>query len=111
MLAYDFGLYRVVPTGPADYTALNARPAAPEAVGGTVRLAAMNTLNFFVTLERPPTISGPGPCGGNQNLDCRGADADQPLEFTRQRDKLLIALSGLDADVIGLNELENTPGC
>jgi len=32
------------------------------------------------------------------------------LEFTRQRDKLLTALSGLDADIIGLNELENTPG-
>ena len=110
VLAYDFGLYRVVPTGPADYTALNVRPAAPEAVGGTVRLAAMNTLNFFVTLDTTTSDSGPGPCGGNQNLDCRGADADQPLEFTRQRDKLLIALSGLDADVIGLNELENTPG-
>ena len=31
-------------------------------------------------------------------------------EFTRQRDKLLAALAGLDADVIGLNELENTTG-
>ena len=49
-------------------------------------------------------------CGGGQNLECRGADADQPLEFTRQRDKLLAALAGLDADIIGLNELENTPG-
>ncbi|HEX4897828.1 MAG TPA: ExeM/NucH family extracellular endonuclease, partial [Candidatus Limnocylindrales bacterium] len=28
----------------------------------------------------------------------------------RQRDKLLAALDGLDADIIGLNELENTPG-
>ena len=52
----------------------------------------------------------PGPCGGNANLDCRGADADQPDEFTRQRTKLLQALDGLDADIIGLNELENTPG-
>ena len=31
-------------------------------------------------------------------------------EFTRQRDKLLQALAGLDADIIGLNEIENTPG-
>jgi len=31
-------------------------------------------------------------------------------EFDRQRDKLIAALDGLDADVIGLNELENTPG-
>jgi predicted extracellular nuclease len=70
----------------------------------------MNTLNFFVTLDTTTSDSGPGPCGANQNLDCRGADADQPLEFTRQRDKLLTALSGLDADIIGLNELESTPG-
>ena len=45
-----------------------------------------------------------------KNVECRGADTDQPTEFTRQRDKLLAALAGLDADVIGLNELENTPG-
>jgi predicted extracellular nuclease len=49
-------------------------------------------------------------CGPSQDFECRGADADQPLEFERQRDKLLAALDGLDADIIGLNELENTPG-
>jgi predicted extracellular nuclease len=109
VLGFDFSLYRIYPTGPADYTATNPRPAAPEPVGGTLRVAAMNTLNFFVTLDTTASDSGPGPCGGNQNLDCRGADADQPLEFTRQRDKLLKALTGLDGDIIGLNELENTP--
>ena len=110
VLGYDFSLYRIFPTGPADYTPVNPRPAAPEPVGGTVRVAAMNTLNFFVTLDTTASDTGPGPCGGNANLDCRGADADQALEFTRQRDKLLTALAGLDADIIGLNELENTPG-
>ena len=44
-----------------------------------------------------------------QNLDCRGADSVEPTEFTRQRDKLLAALSGLNGDVVGLNEIENTP--
>ena len=110
ILGYDFGLYRVVPTGGADYTAANPRPAAPEDVSGSIRVAAMNTLNFFVTLDTTASDTGPGPCGANQNLDCRGADADQPLEFSRQRDKLLTALAGLDADIIGLNELESTPG-
>ncbi len=110
VLGFDFSLYRIFPTGPADYTAVNPRPAAPEPVGGNLRVAAMNTLNFFLTLDTTASDSGPGPCGGNQNLDCRGADADQPSEFTRQRDKLLAALAGLDADIIGLNELENTPG-
>jgi len=110
VLGFDFSLYRIVPTGPADYTSVNPRPASPEPVGGTVRVGAMNTLNFFVTLDTTANDNGPGPCGANQNLDCRGADSDQPLEFTRQRDKLLTALLGLNADIIGLNELESTPG-
>ena len=110
VLGFDFSLYRIVPTGPADYTSVNPRPASPEPVGGTVRVAAMNTLNFFVTLDTTANDNGPGPCGANQNLDCRGADSDQPLEFTRQRDKLLTALLGLNADILGLNELESTPG-
>ncbi|MEO5888074.1 MAG: ExeM/NucH family extracellular endonuclease, partial [Anaerolineales bacterium] len=110
VLGFDFSQYRIFPTGAADYTSVNPRPASPEPVGGTIRVAAMNTLNFFVTLDTTVSDSGPGPCGANQNLDCRGADADQPDEFTRQRDKLLTALSGLNADVIGLNELESTPG-
>jgi predicted extracellular nuclease len=110
VLGFDFSLYRIFPTGAADYTSVNPRPAAPEPVGGTLRVAAMNTLNFFVTLDTTASDSGPGPCGALQNQDCRGADADQPLEFTRQRDKLLTALSGLNADIIGLNELESTPG-
>jgi predicted extracellular nuclease len=110
VLGFDFSLYRIQPTGPADYTEVNPRTLAPEPVGGSLRVAAMNTLNFFLTLDTTASDTGPGPCGGNQNLDCRGADADQPLEFTRQRDKLLAALAGLNADIIGLNELENTPG-
>jgi predicted extracellular nuclease len=110
VLGFDFNLYRIVPTGPATYTSVNPRPASPEPVGGTLRVAAMNTLNFFVTLDTTTNDNGPGPCGSGQNLDCRGADADQPLEFTRQRDKLLTALSGLNGDIIGLNELESTPG-
>ena len=108
MLGFDFSLYRIQPTGPANYTPVNPRPEEPEAVAGTLRIAAMNTLNFFLTLDQPGGLDNT--CGGNQNLECRGADSDQPMEFTRQRDKLLSALAGLDADVIGLNELENTPG-
>jgi len=110
VLGYDFGLYRIQPTGPAEYASVNPRPASPEPVGGSLRVAAMNTLNFFLTLDTTANDSGPGPCGGNQNLDCRGADSDQPDEFTRQRAKLIAALAGLNGDVIGLNELENTPG-
>jgi predicted extracellular nuclease len=118
VIGFDFSLYRIFPTGPADYSATNERTTAPEPVGGSLRVAAMNTLNFFLTLDTTASDTGGGPCGGNANLDCRGADANaDPLndpivdqELPRQRDKLLQALAGLDADVLGLNELENTPG-
>jgi len=110
VLGFDFSLYRIFPTEPADYTAVNPRPAAPDPVGGTLRVAAMNTLNFFVTQDFPTGNPLDNKCGPGQNLECRGADADQTLEFTRQRDKLLAALAGLDADIIGLNEIENTTG-
>ena len=109
VLGYGFSLYRVHPTAGAEYMSVNPRPVAPDAVGGSLRVAAMNTLNFFITADYP---SGPldNKCGASQTLECRGHDFDQPTEFTRQRDKLLEALAGLDADVIGLNEIENTPG-
>lgn len=110
VMGYDFSLYRIIPTDPADFTAVNPRPITPEAVGGRLRIAAMNTLNYFLTLDYPTGDPLDNKCGPLQNVECRGADSDQPDEFTRQRTKLLAALSGLDAAVIGLNEIENTPG-
>jgi uncharacterized protein len=109
VIGFDFNLYRIQPTAPATYEAVNPRPDEIEAPEG-LRVATMNTLNFFLTADTTVNDNGPGPCGGNANLDCRGADSDQPLEFERQRTKLLAALAGLESDVIGLNELENTPG-
>lgn len=110
VLGFDFGLYRIQPTGPADYAEVNPRPAGPEDVGGSLHVAAMNTLNFFITADFPTGNPLDNKCGPLQNVECRGHDSDQPTEFTRQRDKLLPALAGLDADIIGLNELENTTG-
>ncbi|MBI5932519.1 MAG: ExeM/NucH family extracellular endonuclease [Chloroflexi bacterium] len=110
VLGYDFGLYRIQPTGAADYVAANPRPVAPEAVGGSLRVAAMNTLNYFVTADYPTGNPFDNKCGPANSMECRGWDSDQVDEFTRQRTKLLQALAGLDADVIGLNELENSTG-
>ena len=98
-----FGRYRLQPTGAADYTKTNPRPEAPEAVGGTLRVASFNLLNFFTTLSEEGEV-----CGANEDLGCRGADTEE--EFERQRAKIIEALLGLDADIVGLVELENTPG-
>jgi predicted extracellular nuclease len=109
VLNFDFNLYRIQPTAAATYTQTNPRPVAPEPVGGRLKVAAMNTLNFFLTLDYPTGDPLDNKCGATQTLECRGADFIEPLEFTRQRDKLLQALAGLNGDVIGLNEIENTP--
>jgi Ca2+-binding RTX toxin-like protein len=74
----------------------------------------MNTLNYFLSPDNiqeasnAPDDPADNICGPIPSLECRGWDGDQPLELQRQRDKLLAAIVGLDADVVGLNELENT---
>jgi predicted extracellular nuclease len=110
VLTFDFSRYRIEPTGPATYTAVNLRPSAPADTGGRLTVAAQNTLNFFITADYPTGDPLDNKCGPANNVECRGWDSDQPTEFTRQRDKLLATLSGLDADVIGLNEIENSTG-
>ena len=103
VLEYRFDTYRVQPTTGADYREENPRPAAPDDVGGTLKVASFNVLNYFLTLDE-----GQNSCGPAQNQECRGADDAEELE--RQRAKIVSALSVLDADAFGLTELENTPG-
>ncbi|HMO56295.1 MAG TPA: ExeM/NucH family extracellular endonuclease, partial [Roseiflexaceae bacterium] len=110
ILSYDFSLYRIQPTAPAEYQAVNLRPETPDEVGGSLKVSAFNTLNYFLTLDYPAGDPRDNACGPLQNVECRGADFDQPDEFERQRAKLLAAIEGLDADVLGLIELENTTG-
>jgi predicted extracellular nuclease len=100
VLDYDFGLYRLQPTQGADYTAQDARPGLPQDVGGNVKVASFNVLNYFTTLDNAGPICGPA-----AKQDCRGADTAE--EFTRQRTKIIAAITALDADVVGLIELEN----
>jgi len=103
VINYAFGLYRVQPTQGANYTSVNPRMASPDLVGGNVKVASFNVLNYFTTLDD----SGPI-CGPLQNQDCRGAD--NANEFTRQRDKIIAAIAAIDADVVGLMEIENHIG-
>jgi len=98
-------LYRIHPLSPPTFTATNPRPAAPDPVraGGSLKISSFNVLNYFLTLDDGVNDI----CGPDQNAECRGADS--AVEFTRQRDKLMQALYILNADVVGLMELENTP--
>lgn len=95
VLAYDFGEYRVIPTQAPAFVHSNPRPAAPVAPAGTnLKVASFNVLNYF---------NGDGLGGGFPTS--RGADT--AAEFQRQTAKTASAILGLNADVIGLTEIEN----
>jgi len=87
--------YRVVVSQQPEFVATNPRPAAPAAKKtGELRVASFNVLNFFTGEGNSPRFPTK-----------RGAtDAN---ELQRQQAKMLAALAAMDADVIGLLEVEN----
>lgn len=95
--ASDFNSdYRLQPIDPANVvvTAANPRPPAPSTPGGIV-VGVVNLLNYFTDFQS----------GAPPGSDFRGAfDAE---ELKRQTDKLVEAICALDADVVGLVELQN----
>ena len=98
VLEQRFGEYRVQPIGPVPFVATNPRLSAPASVGGSLKVASFNVLNYF---------NGNGTGGGFPTS--RGADS--PAEFARQRAKTVNAILGLGGDIVGLMELENdAPG-
>ncbi len=89
-----------------DFEAANPRPSAPAAVGGDVIAASMNLLNYFNTFDGLPDNVDNCTLGvGGAAADCRGADTQ--AEFDRQWPKTVSAVAKVDADVIGVNEIEN----
>lgn len=103
VLSYGFDQWRLQPATPIDattpseakaaFTVLNPRPAAPAEVGGALRLATFNVLNYFTTFSSADPLA-------------RGAkDAAQ---FAVQKGKIVAAISALDADVVALQEIENS---
>lgn len=90
--------YRINPTEAPEFISENPRPAAPEAVGGRLKVVSFNVLNYFTTLD----LSGVTTANGS---DPRGAD--NATEFARQTEKLVTTILAIDADILGLVELEN----
>ncbi len=94
VLFYYGSEYMIEPITPVSITHSNPRTVAPAPVGGNVRVASFNVLNYF---------NGDGLGGGFPTS--RGANT--LAEFNRQRAKTISAIVGLNADVIGLMEMEN----
>jgi len=87
---YGDETYRIMPTVSPNFFHVNDRQAAPEVIDGRLKVASFNVLNFFT------------------KLGSRGANNIE--EYNRQLEKLVTALSALDADVVGLMEIENNYG-
>jgi predicted extracellular nuclease len=101
-------LYRIQPTSAPVFTRANAR-TAPPVVGGNVKVASFNVLNFFTTFTDGNTAGGATgrTCvtGQSASSSCRGAS--NLAEFVRQRDKIVAAMAAINADVFGLMEIQN----
>ncbi len=95
-------------------TFANTRTAAPAPVGGDLKISSFNVLNYFTTTAASVnctsvyrdragnpitanTCPAPGP---------RGAANDENLK--RQQAKIVAAINGLGADVVSLEEIENS---
>jgi predicted extracellular nuclease len=105
-----FGDYKIHPTVAPVFTLSNLRSAAPEAVGGNITVASFNVLNYFTTFTNGQTASGQTGQGcslgsATSASNCRGADS--LAEFVRQRAKIVEAMAALNADVLGLMEIQN----
>lgn len=102
----------------------NTRTAAPDEARinktGTadLKVASFNVLNYFTTLgDANDDNIGDGGCSpfrdrtGDGNSVAGGCDqrgAWDPQDFERQQSKIVSAINALDADVVGLLEIENS---
>ena len=87
--------YRLVPTVTPQFINSNPRPDTPAAKPAkSLRIASFNVLNYFNGQGQSPAFP-----------TRRGAS--NPAELARQQAKTVSALAALDADVIGLLEVEN----
>jgi len=98
--------YRIHPTLAPVFAAANPRTAAPDAVGGNILVASFNVLNYFTAYTNGGgTAAGCSLGGATSTANCRGAD--NAAEFTRQQAKIVEAMAALNADVLGLMEIQN----
>ncbi len=91
---YSFSSFRILPTQSVDVLPTNPRNDVVQIKEGNLKVASFNVLNYF---------NGDGLSNGFPTS--RGASTAD--EFERQSAKIVAALADIDADIIGLMEIEN----
>ena len=94
VMDYGYSAYRIRPTQVPSLVAENYRESSPDVEEGNLKVASFNVLNLF---------NGDG--NGEGFPTERGADSLS--EYERQLAKIVNALVEIDADVLGLMEIEN----
>jgi len=99
VLAYTYGDYRMIVTNTVtakNFAHLSPRTDRPELYTGDLRIATFNVLNYFNS-----------PFGGDSNPFGHNRGATTQDDFDLQQEKIVQAILHLDADIIGLMEIEN----
>ena len=120
---YRFQPTQVATADPASWPAEfgDVRSDAPDErkIGrADVKIASFNVLNYFTTLgDADDDNVGDGGCkpykdragdGNNVSGGCDQRGAWDPADLGRQQAKIVSAINALDADVVGLMEIENS---
>ena len=127
VLTYSFGSWKLEPSGGqvvgkpvGKVTFAQNRPAAPSPVGGDIKLATFNVLNYFPTTgEEFVGLAAGNTCtyftdrAGNRitNNSCNPSGprgAANAVNLQRQQDKIVNAINGLGASIVSLEEIENS---
>lgn len=100
-LGYSYNLFRLVAnnridSGDIDHSGWDRVDTPELAEAGDLRVASFNVLNFFTTVV-----------GGDANPTGSNRGALTVAEFEKQRTKIVSAITRLNADVVGLMEIEN----
>jgi len=103
--------FKLQPTVTPVISRTNPRTDAPVVAAGNIKVASANVLNFFTTFLDGTDVFGNTGVGctigtsAPSKSTCRGAD--NLAEFVRQRDKIVNELKAMDADAVGLMEIQN----
>lgn len=100
VIGYSYNEYRLYVLEPTSGEAFDhsqtQRPTHPQLIKGDITVASFNVENYFTS-----------PFGGRSNPLNQNRGAETLEEFERQKSKIVSALVALDADIVGLIEIEN----
>lgn len=128
VLGYGFDAWRIQPTSQVVGAPTQTQPqiadtrtaqAQPAGVGGDLQLATFNVLNFFPTTGEEFVSSGLGTCTyftdrQSNRITVNSCNPNGPrgaanaANLERQRAKIVAAINTADADIVSLEELENS---